>query len=314
MIGLIGKIKVGHWEDKSALTGCTVFLLPKECIVSCDVRGGAPGTRETELLKPLFTVDKADAILFTGGSAFGLGAAQGVMKYLEERSVGFPTPAGPVPIVSAAVIYDLDFGDSSARPGPEEGYEACLAANVNEFREGSVGAGMGATVGNILGRSNSTKSGLGFFRYRSGDFMLEAAAVVNSLGEVVSENGEILAGPRGQDGKFISAEEVLISSWGLLCTKGYNTTLVLIATNARITVEQCSRLALQGHNGIARAIRPSHTRYDGDTVYVVATQELDVSIDAVEVLAARGCAEAIRNAVLRAESVGGIPARCDILA
>ncbi len=310
---VIGKIKVGHWHDKNALTGCTVFLLPDNCAVSCEVRGGAPGTRETELLRPMFTVQKADAVLFTGGSAFGLAAAQGVAKYLEEMSVGFPTPAGPVPIVSAAVIYDLDLGDSKVRPGPEEGYEACFKANIDEFRDGCVGVGAGATVGNVLGRVNSTKSGLGFYRFRAGGFMLEVAAVVNSLGEIVGEGGEILAGARGSRGKFVSAEDILISALGSPSIQGQNTTLVLIATNARLTGEERSRVALQGHNGIARAVRPSHTRYDGDTVYVVATQELNVSIDAVEALAAKGCAEAIRTAVLRAESAGGIPACCDIL-
>jgi len=308
---LIGTIRVGHAQDEKALTGCTVFIPPPGNVACCEVRGGAPGTRETALLAPSFTVQSVDAILFTGGSAFGLNAASGVVRYLEERGVGFPTPKGPVPIVSAAVIYDLDIGEEK-RPDEEMAYLACTEANTSEEREGLLGVGTGASVGCVFGRERSTKSGFGLYRFSSGDFLLDVAAVSNALGNVIGEDGKILAGVRGDDGRFMNAEKVICEGFFGPCA-GTSTTLVLIATNARLNREQAQRVAMQGHNGIVRAVRPSHTRYDGDTVFVIATGEIDVSIDAVEVLASMGTAEAIRSGVLNARKAGGIPSCYDIL-
>lgn len=310
---MLGTIRVGHAGDEQALTGCTVFLPPPGTTGSCEVRGGAPGTRETELLSPTFTVEGPNAILMTGGSAFGLDAATGVVRYLEERGVGYPTPAGVVPVVSGAVIFDLDVGDASVRPDAAMGYAACEAASTEEEREGSVGVGLGATVGNVYGRARSTRGGFGIYRFYADGFKIEVAAVVNAYGDVVDDAGRVLAGVRNEEGKFVGAEKAICNATGLAPGCLQDTTLVVVATNARLHCEQAKRLALQGHNGIARAIRPSHTRYDGDTVFVLATGEVAAPPDAVEALAAMGTAEAIRAGVMRARAGGGIPSARDIL-
>lgn len=311
---MLGSIRVGHAGDAAALTGCTVFLPPQGTVGACEVRGGAPGTRDTELLKPCFTVRGPNAVLLSGGSAFGLEAAGGVVRYLEERGTGYPTPGGVVPIVSAAVIFDLDVGDSSVRPDAGMAYAACLEATVDEAREGSVGVGLGATVGNVSGRGLSTRGGFGTYRFQADGFKLEVAAVVNSLGDVVDDSGQILAGVRGEDNRYVGAEKMLCMAAGMATgCAGANTTLAVVATNARLCCEDATRVARQGHNGIARATRPSHTRYDGDTVFVLSTGEVDASQDAVEVLAAMGTAEAIRAAVMRAEAAAGIPSARDIM-
>lgn len=311
---MIGTIKVGHADDPEALTGCTVFLPPEGTVGACEVRGGSPGTRETELLKPTFTVSGPNAVLLTGGSAFGLGAANGVARYLEEKGVGFPTPAGIVPIVSAAVIFDLDLGSSQVRPGPQMARAACESASVEEGRQGTVGVGMGASVGNAMGRAMSTRGGFGIYRFQADGLMLEVAAVVNSLGDVVDDAGRILAGVRNERDDYVGAEKLVCQMAGFATAcQGTNTTLVVVATNARLDCEDATRVALQGHNGIARSIRPSHTRYDGDSVFVLATGEAEASQDAIEVLTAMGTAEAIRSAVLHADPGGGLPCARDIL-
>jgi L-aminopeptidase/D-esterase-like protein len=311
---VLGTIKVGHASDQAGMTGCTVFLLPDDAVASCDVRGGGPGTRETELLRPLFTVRCPSALLLAGGSAFGLQAAGGVVRFLEEAGIGFPTPAGPVPIVSSAVIYDLDVGDPKARPDESMAYRACREASVQEDARGSVGVGTGASAGNVLGRPMSTRGGFGTDRFSAGELKVDVSCVVNSFGDVVAENGEVLAGVRDSLGAYIGAEGIICASGGAApFSSPQNTTLVVVATNAKLDVEQCARVALQGHNGIARAIRPSHTRYDGDTVFAIATGEVDAPLDAVEAQTARGCAAAIRNAVMEASGGGGLPCACDIL-
>lgn len=310
---MIGSIQLGHAGDPDALTGCTVFLLPQGTVGACEVRGGAPGTRETELLRPKFTARTTDAVLLTGGSAFGLGAAEGVMRFLEERGRGFPTPSGPVPIVSSAVIYDLDIGKPDVRPDASMGYECCLNADIDERREGNVGVGLGASVGNALGRKMSTKGGFGIFAWEKGNFKLEVAAVANGFGDVVGEDGKIMAGTRDEEGNFPGVEDLICSFSKEPDSEGLNTTLVVIATNARLTKEEASRICLQGHNGIARVMRPSHTRYDGDTVFALSTGEVDFPLDAVEVLAAIGTASAIRSGVMKAEAAGGLPSARAIL-
>lgn len=310
---MLGTIRVGHAQDTDALTGCTVFLPPAGSVAACEVRGGAPGTRETAMLSPTFTVECPNAVLLSGGSAFGLDAASGVVRYLEEQGTGFPTPAGPVPIVSAAVIFDLDLGDARVRPDAEMGYSACLAASLDEEREGSVGVGMGASVGNVYGRSRSTRGGFGIYRFHADGFKLEVAAVVNAFGDVVDEAGRVLGGVRDEKNNFVGAEKAICSASGLAPGCLQNTTLVVVATNAKLSCTQGARLALQGHNGIARAVRPSHTRYDGDTVFALATGEVDAPLDAVEALVAMGTAEALRSGVMRAKAGGGIPCAFDIL-
>jgi len=309
---MLGTIRVGHAGDEKALTGCSVFLPPEGSTAACDVRGGAPGTRETELLRPTFTVECPNAVLLSGGSAFGLNAATGVVRYLEEQGIGFPTPGGLVPVVSAAVIFDLDIGDGKVRPDADMGYEACKAAYFEEESEGSVGVGLGATVGNVYGRAQSTRGGFGIYRFHADGFKIEVAAVVNSYGDVVDERGNVLGGTRDEKGRFVGSEKAICNATGLAPGCLQNTTLVVVATNAKLSCTEGARIALQGHNGIARAIRPSHTRYDGDTVFVLATGEVDAPLDAVETLAAMGTADAIRSGVLRATAGGGIPCARDI--
>ncbi len=309
---MLGTILVGHAGDEQALTGCTVFLPPAGTVGACEVRGGAPGTRETEMLRPGFTVEGPNAVLLTGGSAYGLAAATGVMRYLEENGIGFPTPGGIVPIVSGAVIFDLDIGDGSVRPDEAMGYRACQSASLDEESEGSVGVGLGATVGNVYGRARSTRGGFGIYRFHADGFKLEVAGVVNAYGDVVDDGGKVLGGVRDEKGRFVGAEKAVCNATGLAPGCLQNTSLVVIATNAELTCTEGTRVALQGHNGIARAVRPSHTRYDGDTVFVLATGEVQAPVDAVEVLAAMGTAEALRSGVLRATEGGGIPSAADI--
>jgi L-aminopeptidase/D-esterase-like protein len=311
---MLGTVKVGHADDPQALTGCTVFLPPEGTVGACEVRGGGPATRETELLRPMFMVTGPNAVLLSGGSAFGLAAASGVVRFLEENGIGFPTSAGVVPIVSAAAIFDLDLGDSRVRPDEDMAYRACVEASVDELRQGSVGVGMGARVGNVLGPPMATRGGFGFYRFQADGFKLEVGAVVNSLGDVVDEGGRVLAGVRDENSRYAGSEKLLCQMSGLgQGGLGQHTTLSVVATNARLSREQAARVALQGHNGIARATRPSHSRFDGDTVFVLATGEVDASVDAVETLAAMGTAEALRSGVLHAQPGGGIPCARDIL-
>lgn len=290
MITAVPGIRVGHWTDRRGRTGCTVVLAPPGTVGSGEMRGGAPATHETDLLRPGTLVEEVHAVLLTGGSAFGLAAVAGVVRHLEESGVGFETPAARVPIVPAAALYDLAVGDPAARPGPEAGYAACLAAS-GEVPEGAVGAGTGATVAKLHGPERSVRGGLGSAARRDGDLVVGAVAAVNALGEVVGEEGEVLAGalpdPEGP-GEPLPAGP----------PDPHNTTLVVVATNARLSKERVHLLALAGHDGIASAIRPAHTPWDGDAVFSLATGPVDAPQRAVESLAAKVVAEAIRRAVI----------------
>ena len=293
-IARVPGIAVGHWTDPIGLTGCTVVLCPTGTIGSGEVRGGAPGTRETDLLRPGTLVQEVNAVLLAGGSAFGLAAADGVVRYLEERGVGFDTRVVPVPIVPAAVLFDLGVGDAKARPGPEAGHAACLAAG-EEVAEGNVGAGTGATVANLNGPEGALKGGLGTAIREDGDVIVGALAAVNALGEILNEDGTVLAGSR------IAAEGPPAPQ------PGTNTTLVVAATNAKLSKQRAHLLSLAAHEGISTAIRPAHTMWDGDTAFALATGQVEADQRAVEALATEAVAEAIRRAVLLAESVPGFP-------
>ncbi len=271
------------------LTGCTVILCPPETVGSGEVRGGAPGTRETDLLRPGTLVDRVDAVLLTGGSAFGLAAADGVMRFLEERGQGFPTGPAAVPIVPAAVVFDLRVGDPAARPGPEAGYAACLAASEH-VEEGNVGAGTGATVAKLHGPERAVKGGLGTASAERGDLVVGAIAVVNAMGEILDDDGNIIAGARPEEaGHSASAGPMA----------GANTTLVAVATNAKLSKERAHLLALAAHDGFDRAVRPAHTMWDGDTAFTLATGEVDADQRQLEELAGAAVAEAIRRGVQR---------------
>jgi L-aminopeptidase/D-esterase-like protein len=308
----VGGIAVGHDTDPDGLTGCTVILCPPGTMGSGEVRGGAPGTRETDLLRPGTLVRSVDAVLLAGGSAFGLAAADGVMRFLEERGVGFDTGVARVPIVPAAVLFDLGVGDSTARPGPDAGYRACAAAS-GLVGEGSVGAGTGATVAKLEGPGRALKGGIGTASARDGEVVVGALAAVNALGEVLNEDGTVLAGPRAAaEGSGGSRSPGLGGDWPAEGTPpglgaGTNTTLVVVATNARLSKQRAHLLSLAGHEGLASAIRPAHTMWDGDTVFVLATGEVDADQRLLEATAAGVVGEAIRRAVLQANGVSGFP-------
>jgi L-aminopeptidase/D-esterase-like protein len=278
VITRVGGIRVGHWTDPVGLTGCTVILAPPATVGSGSVRGGAPGTRETDLLRPGMLVDEVHAVVLAGGSAYGLGVADGVMRWLEAHGVGFDTGVAVVPIVPAAVVFDLAVGDPKARPGPEEGVAACRAAST-EVAEGPVGAGTGATVG-----ADHAPGGVGTTALERDGAVVGALAVVNAFGAVVDDDGRPIAGtiPDPAGGP----------RWA-----GTNTVLGVVATDARCSKEEARRLAEAAHRGLARAIDPAHTMWDGDTVFTLATGRSEASQAQLESMAARALATAIRRAV-----------------
>ena len=310
-------IKVGHYTDKEAATGCTVILCENGAVAGVDVRGSAPGTRETDLLRPMNLVEKAQAILLSGGSAFGLDAAGGVMRYLEEQGFGQETMVTKVPIVPAAVLFDLDTGNSKIRPGIEEGYKACLAATDKKIVEGCVGAGTGATVGKFLGIERATKSGLGTTSCKIGDDIIVAAIIaVNAIGDVIDpKTGKILAGPRNEENNgFLRTVELLTgdTSNSIQNPLPSNTTLGVVATNACLNKEQVNKLAQMAQDGLARAIHPSHTMYDGDTIFALSTGDKVSDLTTLGTAAAEMVADAVVRAVQQAETLAGIPAIKDI--
>ena len=305
-------LAVGHWTDPVGLTGCTVVLPPPGNVASVSVRGGGPGTRETDLLDPDAHVQGVSAVLLTGGSAFGLAAAQGVVDWCEEKGIGYRRLGGrPIPIVPAAVLFDLGLGSWEARPGPAEGRAACEAATVEDGPMGNVGAGTGATVGKLAGPGYAMKGGLGYAVVARGDLTVGALAAVNAVGDVVDASGSVLAGtrlPGGPDAALHAWEQGLVEP----VPPGANTTLALVATNAALTKAQARRLAAQAHDGMARAIRPAHTSFDGDTVFALAVPRVTAPLDLVAFLAEEAVAAAIRAAVRAAAPVPGAPAWPDV--
>jgi L-aminopeptidase/D-esterase-like protein len=294
-------IRVGHHTDPEGITGCTVVLPPPGAIGSGEVRGGAPGTRETDLLRPGMLVEEVDAILLAGGSAFGLGAAQGVVDWLQERGIGFDTGVAKVPIVPAAVIFDLGVGDASARPGPADGYAACDGA-AETVAEGSVGAGTGATVAKLHGPAGAMKGGVGTASAREGRLVVGALFVVNAVGEILGEDGTPIAASRSAPG---GGPEPGTASGPF---PGTSTVIGAVATNARLSKERAHLLAIAAHDAFASAIRPAHTLWDGDTVFTLATGEVQSAQDEVERLAELATAAAIRRGVLLATGLAGVPA------
>lgn len=310
-------IRVGQAQDFDALTGCTVILCPPETVGGVDQRGGAPGTRETDLLRPMHLVQHVHAIMLSGGSAFGLAAADGVMRYLEERAVGFQTPVARVPIVPAAILFDLDIGRADRRPDAAMGHAACEAASDQPVVQGCVGAGTGAKVGSLMGTPFATKSGIGSASFDLGDGLVIAALIaVNAIGDVVDRDGTILAGLRmPPDGKRFAGTQTLLRQVGRVAP-GSATVIGVVATNARLDKEHANKLAQMGQDGFAQAIRPAHTLYDGDTLFALATGQRpadnNADFNVVSAFAADVVAEAIRNAVREATSMGGIPAARDV--
>ncbi len=301
-------IRVGHWTDLDAATGCTVVLCENAVRAGVDVRGAAPATRETDLLRPGSLVGRAHAILLTGGSAFGLDAATGVMRYLEERGVGFPTPAGAVPIVPAAALFDLGIGRADVRPDAAAGYAACQAA-TRRVEEGCVGAGTGATVAKLNGPAGAVKSGIGTAaRMLKDGALIGALVAVNAVGAIYEPaTGLAIARPREATPAATTSDTPGAKSPLL----GTNTTIGVMATTAPLDAAGLSRLATLGHDGLALAIRPAHTSYDGDTLFALSLPGLDpTSLDVLELeqAAAEVVAEAVVRAVRAATPLHGIPA------
>ena len=311
MITGVPGVRVGHWTDLDGLTGCTVILPPPGTVASGVVRGGAPGTRETDLLRPGMLVEEAHAILLTGGSAFGLAAADGVMAFLEEQGTGFGVGDVRVPIVPAAVLFDLGIGDPLARPGAAAGRAACEAAAGGDVAEGNVGAGTGATVAKLRGREFALKAGLGTSSRSDGDLVVGALAAVNALGEIVDAEGAVVAGSRAPASEEGAGEpDPGTPSPG---TPGPgNTTLVVVATNARMTKERVHLLAQAAHEGISAAIQPAHTIWDGDTAFALATGGAEADQRAIEAIAVDAVADAIRRGTLAATGVPGFPSAREV--
>lgn len=315
-------ILVGHAHDAEALTGCTVILCPQGAVAGVDQRGGAPGTRETDLLSPFNLVDKVHAVVLSGGSAYGLDAASGVMRYLEEKGIGFDTGVARVPIVPAAVLFDLALGRSDRRPDAEMGYRAAAVASESPPAEGNVGAGMGASVGKIFGMKGAMKSGVGTACLDAGGGVLVGALMaVNAFGDVIDPaNGQILAGARsvqlgplalGKDASgFADTVQVMRSFAGrqvMRLAARSNTVIGVVATNARLTKAEATRVAMMAQDGLARTIRPAHTLLDGDTLFALSTGNKAADISTVGAFAAEAVAQAILRAVRKAASAGGLP-------
>ena len=313
MITDIPGIRLGHATDQANHTGCTVVLCPEGTVGGVDIRGPSPGSRETALLEPDKHVEDVTAVLLTGGSAFGLAAADGVVRYLEEHELGHWTPLATVPIVPAAVVYDLFISGGKRRPDAEMGYQACQAATDGEVEQGNVGAGTGVTVGKWAGFEGIMKGGFGTaseqLQLESGEMLrVGAAAVTNCVGDVLNSDGTVLAGARAPDGKwFAEIEPLARMAKDPEIPDGTNTTLIIAATNAVLNKVEVNRVARHAQNGLVMAIRPAHTTHDGDTAFAIATGQVEARIDLVSHLAELVTAEAIRNSVQHASTLKEIP-------
>ena len=311
----VAGLRVGHFTDARRPTGCTVLLCPQGAVCGVDVRGAAPGTRETDLLRPDNLVEHVHALLLTGGSAFGLDAAGGVVRWLEERGHGLDVGPSVVPIVPAAVLFDLWLGDHRIRPDAAAGYAACEAASHEPPAQGNVGAGAGATVGKLFGIERGMKGGIGTASLQSGAIRIGALVAVNPSGDVIDPaSGRVVAGTRGTDGRPRSATQAIAA--GELPARalpGMATTIGIVATDATLTKAQANKLATMAHNGLARSIDPVHTMGDGDTLFALATgaSGRPGEMTVLGALAAAVMARAVLNAVRAAEALPQLPAARD---
>ena len=321
-------LSVGHAQDDKAMTGCTVILCEGGAIGGVDQRGGAPGTRETDAMHPMHLVNEVHAVVLAGGSAFGLDAASGAVRYLEERGVGFDVRVARVPIVPAAILFDLGIGDSDVRPDAEMGYQACLNASTDPPAEGNVGAGTGATVGKILGPAGAMKSGIGTASLEIGNGVIVGAiAAVNVFGDVINpKTGQIVAGARviqkgpikvGKGPYFadtLSVMESLIGRTMLGFASRENTAIGIVATNAKLNKEQINKVAQMAQDGLARTVCPAHTMLDGDTIFALAIGSKKADVNIVGAFGAEVFAQAVMNAVWKAESAAGLPSAAEVAA
>ena len=311
----ISGLAIGHASDLDRLTGVTVLRFDQGVTAGVDVRGAAPGTRETELLRPENLVNSVHAIVLCGGSALGLDSMNGVSRYLEEQGIGLPTGFARIPIVTGAVLFDQSVGDASARPDEQMGYEAMGLANRHDIEEGNVGAGTGASIGKIAGFDRATKSGIGCYVIKPGSgLVVGAVVVVNAWGDVVTGE-KLMAGTRSEDGqRFVSGVDILMNDQAVQALPGTNTTLGVVVTNGKLTKAQALKVAQMGHDGLSRAVRPAHTMYDGDTIFCAATGEVDADVNVLGIMGAEAVEQAIRRAVYTATAAGGLPAIHDIRA
>ncbi len=317
----INGILVGHAQDETALTGCTVILCPRGAIAGVDQRGGAPGTRETDLLQPMHLVEKVQAILLSGGSAFGLDAATGVMRYLEEHGFGYDTGVAKVPIVPTAVIFDLALGSSSIRPDAAMGYAACENSRNSSSEQGNIGAGTGASVGKLLGPEYSMKSGLGSATVEAGNGLLVSAmVVVNAFGDVIDPcTNQIIAGTRTMHkgplkiglGDYFADTMATMKTFAGKTVLNFagrqNTVIGVVASNARLSKEETNKVAQMAQDGLARVVKPAHTMLDGDTIFALSTGKKAADVNLIGAYAAEAFSMAILNAVRAAKPVAGLP-------
>ena len=312
----IGPLRIGQTENRKADTGCTVFVFDEGMHAGLDIRGGGPASRETPLLSPLTAAQRIHSIVLAGGSAYGLSAASGVMKYLAEHDIGFDVGVTKVPLVVQSDLFDLTVGDAFTYPDEEMGYEAArLAFEAPNYRDGNFGAGCGATVGKLCGMERCMKTGIGSFAVQLGDLKIGAVVAVNALGDIFDwKNGQQIAGMLTEDGKsFASSPDEMRKSIEVVSNRFVeNTTLGVIITNARFHKGSLCKIAGMGHDGYARSIRPVHTSLDGDSIYAVSVGDVAADREVVGLLAAEVISEAIIRAVSSADSAYGFPAAKDL--
>jgi len=305
----VGGFRIGHAKNVEAATGCTVLLLDQMSPAGLDVRGGGPASRESQILSPVAQAEAINAVLLSGGSAFGLDAAGGVQKYLEERNIGFDVGITKVPLVSQSCLFDLGVGRFDVRPDAAMAYAACENASYEAPAEGNVGAGTGCSVGKYRGMERAMKSGFGTYALQAGSLKVGALVAVNALGDIYDHNGKMIAGLLNpeKDGLSNTLEELFrdVTIAGNLFTG--NTTLGIIVTNAALNKTQLTKVAGMTHNGFARAIRPVHTNADGDSIYALSVGNIPGDVNVVGAMAAKAMEEAILRAVRKAESAYGLP-------
>ncbi|MGL4914592.1 MAG: P1 family peptidase [Romboutsia sp.] len=306
-------LKVGQVEDEKGLTGCTVVICEKGAVCGVDVRGSAPGTRETDLLDPINMIQKVHAVVLSGGSAFGLESTCGVSRYLEEKNIGFDVGVTKVPIVAGAVLFDLVVGDPKCRPDIKMGYRACEVASETELKQGNFGAGCGATVGKIKGPNYAMKGGIGSYSIKLPNGLVVSALIaVNALGDVY-ENGEIIAGVLDDSKtKILNTYEIMKNGVMKESFNIDNTTIGIVATNAKLTKSECKKVSQVAHNGYAKTIFPIHTPHDGDAIFTMATGEIETDITLLTSIATEVVEKSVINAIKNANTVKNIPAYKDI--
>lgn len=303
--------KIGHYTDLNHITGCTVILCPPHTVASCHIAGSSPGSRELALLAPDKKMESIHALFLTGGSAFGLNAASGVMNYLEEKEIGYSTPFGLIPIVPAAVIYDLNIGSPKFRLQAEHAYQACQSATADFTEQGSIGAGTGATIGKWAGLKSAMKGGMGIHKVALDQAWITAVSIVNSVGDIVDYNGQIIAGAIDQNFDFLAAEKNLRFQSTADINFGENTVLCVLLTNIKLSKLQAYLLAQRSQNGLARAISPASTSYDGDVIFCLSNGNVQADIDLAVEMGSEAMRKSIIESVRQAQSLGGFISAAD---